>query len=197
MVLDSQLLSARSNKGDRLRWAELVWTGIALHHTNPLQQSCYPCLQHIPLEAGVGHTTTQSQTAKHRLGDIRSCSMSKAACLKPWETWTLDTSASLQPAYLIDTIQSCVRLTLWGAPLTRESCGQTGMTDQVFAVSSNSNARDTRDIDLLLSLLKFGGAALMLAVVDDLDSAGATKSTGAVLSVPSIIARSSTSRYAV
>lgn len=71
------------------------------------------------------------------------------------------------------------------------------MTDQVFAVSSNSKARDTRDIDLLVSLLKFGGAALTLAIVDDLFSTGATKSTGAVLSVPSIIARSSTSRYAV
>lgn len=71
------------------------------------------------------------------------------------------------------------------------------MTDQVLDVSSSSKARDTRDIDLLVSLLKFGGAALPLAIVDDLFSTGATKSTGAVLSAPSTIARSLTSRYAV
>ena len=55
------------------------------------------------------------------------------------------------------------------------------MTVQVFAVSSSSKARDTRDNDLPVSLLKFGEAALTLGAVDDLFSTGATKSTGLVL----------------
>ena len=71
------------------------------------------------------------------------------------------------------------------------------MTVQVFAVSSSSKARDTRDNDLLVSLVKLGEAVLTLGIVDDLFGTGVTKSTGLVLSVPSIIARSSTSRYAV
>lgn len=64
-------------------------------------------------------------------------------------------------------------------------------------MSSSSKARDTRDNDLLASPLKFGEADLALGVVNDRLSTGATKSTGLVLSVPSIIARSSMSRYAV
>ena len=64
-------------------------------------------------------------------------------------------------------------------------------------MSSSSKALETRDNGLLASRLKFGEATLTLGVVDDLFSTGATKSRGLALSIPSIIARSSASRYAV
>lgn len=74
---------------------------------------------------------------------------------------------------------------------------KTGITDQVFVVCSSSRARDIRGIETLLSLLGLGEVVLKFGKVSDVWSTGATKSTGFVLLLPPMTARSSTSRYAV